>query len=54
MRVRTLHEPVESFTIALVPNATRPSVGASPTPGTGVLTMTWGTMQFSVDFSAQP
>ena len=54
MRARTLSEPVESFTIALVPNANRPTLGPSPTPGTGVLTMTWGTMQFSVDFSAQP
>ena len=54
MRIRTLTEPVESFTIALVPNATRPGLGASPTPGTGVLTMAWGPVQFSVDFSAQP
>ena len=54
MRARTLSEPVESFTIALVPNATRPNLGTTPTPGTGVLTMTWGTMQFSVEFSAQP
>ncbi len=54
MRVRTLTEAVETFTIALVPNATRPGLGAPPAPGTGVLTMTWGTMQFSVDFSAQP
>jgi hypothetical protein len=54
MRVKTLTEPVESFTIALVPNANRPSLGAPSAPGTGVLTMTWGTMQFSVDFSAQP
>lgn len=54
MRIRTLSEPVESFTIALVPNATRPGLGASATPGTGVLTMAWGTVQFSVDFSAQP
>ena len=53
MRVRTLSEPVESFTIALVPNANRPGLAATA-PGTGVLTMTWGTMQFSVDFSAQP
>jgi hypothetical protein len=54
MRARTLAEPVESFTIALVPNAARPNAGSAVTPGTGVLTMTWGTMQFSVDFSAQP
>ena len=54
MRVRTLTAPVESFTIALVPNANRPGLGASAAPGTGVLHMTWGTMQFSVDFSAQP
>jgi len=54
MRARTLSEPVESFTIALVPNATRPNLGTPPAPGTGVLTMTWGTMQFSVEFSAQP
>ena len=54
MRVRTLAEPVESFTIALVPNAARPNTATPATPGTGVLTMTWGTMQFSVDFSAQP
>ena len=53
MRVRTLTEPVESFTIALVPNANRPGLAASA-PGTGILHMTWGTMQFSVDFSAQP
>lgn len=53
MRVRTLTEPVESFTIALVPNAQRPGMTAPPNPGTGVLTMTWGTMQFSVDFAAQ-
>ena len=54
MRVRTLTSPVESFTIALVPNANRPGLGAASAPGTGVLHMTWGTMQFSVDFSAQP
>ena len=53
MRARTLSDPVESFTIALVPNANRPGLAATA-PGTGVLTMTWGTMQFSVDFSAQP
>lgn len=53
MRVRTLSEPVETFTIALVPNAQRPRLAAPPAPGTGVLTMTWGTMQFSVDFAAQ-
>jgi len=53
MRVRTLTEPVETFTIALVPNAQRPGMAAPPNPGTGVLTMTWGTMQFSVDFAAQ-
>ena len=53
MRVRTLTEPVETFTIALVPNAQRPGAAAPPAPGTGVLTMTWGTMQFSVDFAAQ-
>ena len=53
MRVRTLAAPVESFTIALVPNPSRPG-GAAPAPGTGVLTMTWGTMEFAVDFSAQP
>jgi hypothetical protein len=53
MRVRTLASPVESFTIALVPNPSRPG-GAAPAPGTGVLTMTWGTMEFAVDFSAQP
>jgi hypothetical protein len=54
MRARTLTEPVESFTIALVPNANRPGLGAAAAPGTGTLVMTWGTMQFSVDFSAQP
>jgi hypothetical protein len=54
MRARTLSEPVETFTIALVPNATRPGLGAPAAPGTGTLVMTWGTMQFSVDFSAQP
>ena len=54
MRVRTLTDPVESFTIALVPNANRPGLGAASAPGTGILYMTWGTMQFSVDFSAQP
>ena len=53
MRVRTLAEPVETFTIALVPNAQRPGLAAPQAPGTGVLTMTWGTMQFSVDFAAQ-
>ena len=53
MRARTVSEPVESFTIALVPNANRPGLAATA-PGTGVLTMTWGTMQFSVDFSARP
>jgi hypothetical protein len=54
MRVRTLAEPVESFTITLVPNATRPGAAATATPGTGTLVMSWGTMQFSVEFSAQP
>ena len=53
MRVRTLAAPVESFTIALVPNPSRPG-GTAPAPGTGVLTMTWGTMEFAVDFSVQP
>ena len=51
MRVRTLTDPVETFTIALVPNT--PAAGAAPAPASGVLTMTWGTMQFSVDFAAQ-
>jgi hypothetical protein len=51
MRIRTLSEPVETFTIALVPNAT--GTGAAAAPGTGVLTMTWGTMELSVDFAAQ-
>ena len=52
MRVRTLAEPVETFTIALVPNPAS-SGQAAPTPGTGLLTMTWGTLQFSVEFAAQ-
>ena len=54
MRARTLAEPAESFTIALVPNATRPGASAPAAPGTGTIVMSWGTMQFSVDFSAQP
>jgi hypothetical protein len=54
MLSRTLSEPVETFTIALVPNATRPGLAAPAAPGTGTLFMTWGTMQFSVEFSAQP
>lgn len=53
MRVETLSQPVESFTITLLPNPARPGA-AAPAPGTGSLVMTWGTMQFSVDFSAQP
>ncbi len=53
MRIRTLSEPVETFTIALVPNAQRPGLAAPAAPGTGVLTMAWGTMQFSVDFAAK-
>ena len=57
MRVTTLPNPVESFTIAIVPNVATAAQGATPAapaPAGGVITMTWGTMQFSVDFTVQP
>ena len=54
MRVTTIANPVESFTIAIVPNAAPAAQGAPPAPAGGVITMTWGTMQFSVDFTVQP
>jgi hypothetical protein len=47
MQARTLREPVETFTIALVP-------GTGTPVNSGTLTMTWGTMQYSVDFTTQP
>ena len=43
MRVRTLREPMESFTIWLVPG------GA----GRGVLRMAWGTVEASADWAAR-
>ena len=54
MRVATLTNPVESFAIAIVPNAAPAGQSATPAPAGGVITMTWGTMQFSVDFTVQP
>ena len=54
MRVTTVASPVESFTIALVPNAAPQGQSATPAPAGGVITMTWGTMQFAVDFTVQP
>jgi hypothetical protein len=54
MRVSTLTAPVESFTIALVPNAAPQGQAATPATAGGVITLTWGTMQFAVDFTVQP
>ena len=53
MRVTTLGAPVESFTIAIVPSAAAPQ-GQPAAPAGGVITLTWGTMQFAVDFTVQP
>lgn len=53
MRVTTLAAPVESFTIAIVP-AQAAAQGQPATPAGGVITLTWGTMQFAVDFTVQP
>lgn len=53
MRVETLSSPVETLSVTLVPNPSRPSA-AAPAPGTGMLVIAWGTMRFSVDFSRQP
>ena len=53
MRTTTVAAPVESFTIAIVPGAAAPQ-GQAPAPAGGVITMTWGTMQFAVDFTVQP
>lgn len=43
LRVRTLREPAESFTIWLVPSAA----------GRGVLRMAWGTVELSTDWAAR-
>ena len=53
MRVTTLSAPVESFTIAIVPNPGTPQ-GQAAAPAGGVITFAWGTMQFAVDFTVQP
>ena len=54
MRATTLSAPVETFTIAVVPNAAPQTQAGAPAPAGGVITMTWGTMQFAVDFTVQP
>ncbi len=53
MRSSTLTAPVESFAIAIVPGAAAPQ-GQPAAPAGGVITFTWGTMQFAVDFTVQP
>jgi hypothetical protein len=46
LRARTLAEPVESFTIWLVPSTDDPT--------RGVLRMAWGTLELSADWQAAP
>jgi hypothetical protein len=46
LRARTLAEPVETFTIWLVPSTQDPS--------RGVLRMAWGTIELSADWQAAP
>jgi hypothetical protein len=49
LRPRTLAEPRESLTITLVPT----SVTGGTAAGTGTLVVQWGTMEYSVDFTAR-
>ncbi len=50
MTVKRLAEPLESFTMWLIPNVNAP--GAPPEPASGVLTFGWGNAHLSVPWKA--